>query len=114
MKIYRLIIRILGSLALIGYVLFLIGEKVTFFKDATFADVTVYLLFAIFLVGYIFLWNFELISGIILIVWYGIQWGLVFWVWEDGEMTLIFGFPIAIIGILVLIYGIRKRSNTSS
>ena len=114
MKVFRLVLRILGSLALIGYVLFLFGEKIPLFKDASFADVTVYLLFTFFLAGYFLLWNYELISGILLIAWFGLQWCLVLWVWDDGALTLIFGFPIAIIGILFLIYGIRQKILVSS
>jgi hypothetical protein len=49
---------------------------------------------------------------LILIAWYGLQWALVLWVWEDGGMTLILGFPIAIFGVLALIYGIGKKRNT--
>lgn len=113
-KVYRLILRILGSLALVGYILFLIGEKVPLFNNVNFTDITVYLLFIVFLAGYVSLWKYEIISGILLIAWHGIQWCLVFWIWEDGEMTLIFGFPIAIIGILVLIYGIRQKIIASS
>ena len=39
---------------------------------------------------------------------------LLAWIWVDGEMTLIFGFPIFIIGILALIYGIRYNKSASA
>ena len=87
-KVHRLILRILGSLAFIGYILFLIGEGIQLFKEASFADVSVYLLFAVFLAGYLFLWKNELISGILFIAWHGLQWSLVLWVWVDGEMSI--------------------------
>jgi hypothetical protein len=74
--------------------------------------VSVYLLFLVFLVGILAFWKNEFVSGLILIAWYGLQWALVLWVWEDGGMTLILGFPIAIFGVLALIYGIGKKRNT--
>jgi len=111
-RVYRLILRIIGSIAVIGYTLFLIGERVPLFNAITFADISVYLLFIVFLVGYIVLWKNELISGILLIGWHGLQWCLALWVWVDGGMTLIFGFPIAVLGIFLLIYGIRKKGSS--
>jgi hypothetical protein len=108
---FRNILRFLGTIAFVFYIVFLLDEDVPLFRAASFADNSVYLLFLFFLLGYYFLWKNEVISGIILIVWHGLQWLLVFYVWEHGEMTLILGLPIGIIGILVLIYGFwRKKS----
>ena len=113
-NIFRNILRILGTVAAILYVLFLIAEGVPLYKEATFADISVYLLFLVFALGFYFLWKNEFISGLILVAWHGIQWCLVFWVWVDGGMTLILGIPIGILGIIVLIYGIRDyRSKTN-
>jgi len=108
-KTFRLLIRILATLATIGYILFLIDEKVALCQTATFADITVYILAVVFLIGFIILWKNEYIAGIVWVAWYALQWILVLWIWVDGEMTLIFGFPIFIIGILALIYGIRHK-----
>jgi len=108
-NLFRNILRILGSISAILYIIFLVAEGVPLFKDVTFADITVYLLFVIFVVGYYFLWKNEFISGIILVTWHGIQWILVFWVWVDGALTLIMGIPIGLLGIFTLIYGIRKK-----
>jgi hypothetical protein len=115
-SLYRNILRILGTIAAILYILFLVFEGVPLFNNPTFAETTVYLLFLIFVVGYYFLWKNEFLSGLILVVWHIIQWILVFFVWPDGGITLILGLPIGILGILVLIYGIRKKKaskNTS-
>ena len=90
------------------------GEHVPLFSAKTFADLSVYLLFIVFLIAYAILWKNELISGILLIVWYGLQWVLVFWVWTDGALTLVFGLPIGVIGLLLLIYGILKNSSIFS
>jgi len=112
--LFRNVLRILGTVAAVGYILFFIGEGVTYFKEATFADISVYLLFAVFVLGYYFLWKNEIISGILLIVWHALQWCLVVWVWLDGGMTIILGIPIGIFGIVVLIYGIRKKVTSET
>ena len=112
--VFQYILRFLGSIAFVFYIVFLIEEDVPFLTAGSFADISVYLLFLFFLLGYSFLWKNEVISGIILIVWHGLQWLLVFWVWEHGEMTLILGLPIGIIGIMVLIFGIWKQKSSKS
>jgi hypothetical protein len=103
-------LRILGTIASFLYVLFLIDEGVPLSKEASFADVSVYLLFLVFALGYYFLWKNELVSGLILVAWHGLQWLLVYWVWVDGGMTLILGFPLGLFGIIVLVYGITAVS----
>lgn len=113
-KIYRLIFRIAGSLAAIGYILFIIDEKAPLFNDATFTDVTIYLLFAVFILGFILLWKYELISGLVLIAWYVLAWCLFFGVWKDGGILLVLGFPIASLGVCLLIFGIKQKISSSS
>jgi len=112
-KTLQLIIRILATLAVIGYILFLIDEGINI-GELNAENITVALLALFFLVNYIILWKNEFLAGILLIVWFAVQWVLVLWVWSDGEMTLIFGFPIFIIGILALIYEIRYKAPVSS
>ena len=108
-KLFRNILRGLSLVAVILYILFLVFEGVPLDPTGSFADLSVYLLFLVFLLGCLFLWKDEFVSGLILIAWYGIQWCLVLWVWVDGGMTLILGLPIAILGVLALIYGIAKK-----
>ena len=108
----RYILLILGTIIFIGYIIFLIGEGVPIFRNGTFEDLSVYLLFLIFIMGYVFLWKNEIISGIIIILWHIFQLYLVILVWHDGELTLIIGIPICIYGILVLIYGIRRKISS--
>lgn len=110
-KLFRNILRVLSLVAVIFYILFLVFEGVPLDLTGPFADLSVYLLFLVFLMGCLFMWKNELVSGLILIVFYGIQWSLVLWVWVDGDMTLILGFPIAILGVLALIYGIAKKRS---
>jgi len=113
-NLFRNILRILGTIALLFYLLFLIFEGIPPFRATSFADISVYLLFLIFLSGYYFLWKNELLSGILLIGWYGLQWLLVFTVWVDGGITLIIGLPIALIGIVELIFARKKKNLTAN
>ena len=109
-EVYLLIIRILIVLALIVYIIALIGENAPLFKEASFQDVSVYLLFIVFLAGFLTMWRYELISGILLVAWYGFEWCLGLWVWDDPDLALVMGVLIFIIGILSIIYGVRKRA----
>ena len=102
-------LKITGIIGVILYILFLIGDGVPLINNITFAEISVYLLFLVFLVGIFLLWKNLILSGITCILWHAIQWALVFWVWPDGALTLIFGFPIAIFGIVVLIIGIIQK-----
>ena len=113
--IYRLIVRILGILALMGYVLSIIdGGIPPIANDMTIADISAYILFAVFLAAFILLWKHELISGILMLVWYGIVLFCIFKVWENAALAGIVALPIAIIGIVVLIFGILKRRFLST
>lgn len=112
-NLFRNILRVLGTISAILYILFLIGEGVPLNKEATFADISVYLLFLLFVLGYYLLWKNELISGLVLIAWHGVQWLLVYWVWVDGAMTLILGIPLGVFGLIVMIYGLMKNKLSS-
>jgi len=107
---FQIIIRILTSLALIIYIISLIGEKAALFGGASFQDISVYLLFIVFLAGFLTVWKYELVSGILLVAWYGFEWCLGLWVWEDPDMALALGSTIFITGLLSIIYGLRKRA----
>lgn len=111
---FRLAYRILAVFGFIGYVLFLIDEKVSLISEPTFANISVYVLFVIFFIGFMLLWKNEVLAGIIWIVWHLLQWCLVSWVWEDADMTLIFGVPIALLGLLILFYSIKEKEAESS
>ena len=108
-NIFQLVLRILGTIALLCYILFLIGEIDLPINKVSFADISVYILFLFFLVGYYFLWKRETLSGLLFLIWYILEWILVFHVWIDGALTLILGFPIAVIGVLLLVYGIKNK-----
>lgn len=115
LRIYRLFVRILGTLALIGYIRFLIDEGVPLLtSQATFEDISAYILFAVFFAAFILLWKHELLSGILMLVWYGLILLCIFEVWKNAALVGIVALPIAIIGIVVLIFGILKKRAISS
>lgn len=110
---FLIIVKILGAIAFIFYALFLIFEDIPLTNQASLGGISVYLLFALFVVGYYFLWQNEFISGIIFMVWYVLEWILVFWVWIDGGLTLFLGFPIFLLGLFITISEVRKNKVKS-
>ncbi len=116
MKAFQLILRIIATLALSGYAIFLTDLTIYWVNNdySLFRIVisTEYLMFLIFILGYYYVWKNELISGVIIVFWHMLQWVFVHWVWEDAALTLVFGIPIGLIGISLLVYGILdKRSK---
>ncbi len=118
MKAFQQGLRILGTLAAIGYIVFLAGLIQSFVTEGiSLANIllkTEVWLFLIFVIGFYWLWKSEFYAGLIFIIWHIFQWMLVLWVWEDGAMTLVMGFPIALTGILLVIFGILNRSRTNA
>ena len=111
----RTVLRILGTIILFGYLGFFFDEITSSIKSTragmNFEEISVFLLFILFLVAYYFLWTREIVAGILILVWHAIQWVLVFTVWPNGGATLIMGLPVGIYGLFVLMYGIRKKSD---
>lgn len=109
---YSLSLKILTSIALIGYFILFMAESAGLYSETN--ELTGYFLFGLFLTGYILLWKQKVIAGIVFLIWYSIQWYMVFLIWEKGLMTLLLGLPIAALGLLILLDGIKKKSNKSS
>ena len=118
MRTFRIVLLVLGAVALAGYVLFVFDLLNHWIRDGeSFGQIlahTEIYLFLFFVAGFVLLKKNELIAGIIWIVWHVLQWALVLWVWDDGEVTLLMGFPVFIIGILLVVYSIRMKSRMSS
>ena len=108
-NILRNILRILVTIVAIFYLFVVIDEGTPPFTEPLFGIIMVYALFLFFVLGYYYLWKNEKLSGILLIVWYGLLWILVFCVWENAALTIIMGIPIPILGILLLIYSYLKK-----
>lgn len=118
MKTFRIILLSLATLAAALYILFII-EILTDHINMGLSTGEIltqseYYLFLLFAVAYALVWRNMLTSGISLVVWHIIQWCLVLFVWDDGEVTLILGFPIALIGILLIIYSSLKNRRMKS
>mgnify|MGYP007051347777 FL=1 len=109
---YSLSLKILTSIALIGYFILFMAESAGLYSETN--ALTGYFLFGLFLTGYILLWKQKVIAGIVFLIWYSIQWYMVFLIWEKGLMTLLLGLPIAALGLLILLNGIKKKPNKSS
>jgi len=118
MKAFQILLRIIATIALSGYAVFLTDLTLYWVdNDYTFLNIiisTEYLLFLIFAMGYYLIWKRELIGGIVIIGWHVLQWCFILWVWEDAELTLVFGIPIAIIGIMFVIYGILDKRSLNT
>lgn len=109
---YSLSLKIVASMALVGYIILLLAKNAALYTESS--ELTSYFLFSLFTVGYILLWKQKVIAGMVFLIWYTIQWYMVFLVWEKGIMTLILGFPIAVLGLLILLNGIKKKTNKPS
>ena len=112
MKSFRNILRVLTSLAAVLYLLVFIDEAFPPYdpnmRESNLGIAMVFVLFAWFAIGYFYLWKNERFAGTIFIVWWlGIF--LTAWlIWDYGNVTVILGFPIFILGILLIVYAKRK------
>lgn len=113
-KFFRNVLRVLASVAAIFYVVFLVDESISIVDALSLEGLTVYLLFLFFMIGYIYVWKNEIVTGLLWVVWYGLQWGLVMYVWTDAALTLVLGFPIPIIGIFFLWHGWQQLKKNKT
>ncbi|MCX2743335.1 hypothetical protein OO013_05630 [Mangrovivirga sp. M17] len=114
MKTFRNILRILTTIAAIIYIMIFIDEAFPpydpDFRESNFGIVMVFILFTLFFIGYYFVWKNEKKAGIILITWWISLFFTAWFVWLYGNMTVVLGFPVFLIGILFLIYYSNKPS----
>ena len=116
MKTYRNVLRILTTLAALFYTLVFIDEAFPPYdpatKESSLGIAMVFVLFIWFLIGYYYLWKNEKKAGIFLTSWWvGLL--LTAWlVWVYGNVTVVLGFPIFVLGILLLIYAKKKRLSS--
>jgi hypothetical protein len=115
MKTFRNVMRILLTLAAVFYALIFIDEALPphdpDMRESNFGIVMAFVLFSWFFIGYFYLWKNEKIAGIFLTTWW-IGLFLTAWlVWIYGNVTVVLGFPIFILGILLLIYSRNKKKT---
>ncbi len=111
-KIFGIILKILLTISAIVYVILVIEELTHPIYNSVLGAIMIVLMFLFFLVGYLFLYKDEKISGWIFMVWYGILWVLALWVWSDAGMVLLFGTIIPILGAIILIKAYFKKIKT--
>ena len=107
----KLIIRTLQTVSAAFYLYFIVDFVIAPYDDdeTLLGNIMVYVLFSLFIAGYILVWKNFKISGIILISWYLILLALVEWVWQHGGMAIIIGAPIFILGIITFLYGLVRK-----
>ncbi|MBJ6367861.1 hypothetical protein [Snuella sedimenti] len=112
MNLFRNILRILTTIAAFIYTLIFIDEAFPpynpDFRESNFGIFMVFLLYAWFLIGYYYLWNNEKKAGIFLTTWWILLFLTAWLIWSYGNVTVILGFPIFILGILLLIYSYNE------
>lgn len=114
MKTFRDILRILTTIAAILYVIIFIDEAFPPYDPATresdFGIVMVVVLFIWFSIGYFYVWKNEKTAGFFLTSWWIALFFTAWLVWLYGNVTVVLGFPVFILGILLMIYA-RKKKN---
>lgn len=117
MKIFRNILRILTTLAALLYLTFIIAELIPSHepevRESNLGIAMVFVLFIWFGIGYYNVWKNEKRAGIILTTWWIALFLTAWFIWYYGNVTIILGFPIFILGVLLLIYS-RKARQVSS
>jgi hypothetical protein len=101
------ILKILTSIYGILYILFLVSGQ---FGHSGYEPLVVYILFAVFLAGYLTIWKNEMYGGWIFILWWIGMWYLGIFVAEtDKGAGVVMGIPLFIMAILFNIAGRKKR-----
>ena len=116
MHTFRSILRILTTLAAVFYTLIFLDEAFPPYnpdmRESNLGIAMVFVLYIYFVIGYYFTWTNEQKGGIMLMTWW-LWLFLVAWlIWTYGNVTVILGVPIFILGILFLIYA-RKKKRTN-
>ena len=107
-KIMSISFKVLASIMFFFYLLLFLDE-VVHPDPGIIGLIGAYALFCFFILGYVLLWKNERISALIFIVWYGFLLILANWVWTNAGMVIGFGFPIFVLGVLILVYSYWEK-----
>lgn len=111
---FQIILRVLVTLAAVFYALVFIEEAFPpydpIMRESNFGIFLVFVLFVWFSTGYYYLWKDEKRAGILLITWWLALFLTAWLVWMYGNVTVVLGFPIFVLGILLLLHSRKKRS----
>ena len=111
MTTFRNILRILTTIAAILYTLIFMDEAFPPYdpnmRESNFGIFMVFVLYAWFVMGYYYLWKNEKRAGILLSSWWLALFFTAWFIWVYGNVTVILGFPIFILGILLFTYSYK-------
>ena len=114
MTVFRNILRIMATLAAILYTLIFIDEAFPPYdlnmRESNFGIFMVFVLFLWFAAGYYYVWKDEKKAGILLTTWWLGLFLTAWLVWYYGNVTVVLGFPIFILGLLFLLYANKKKT----
>ena len=114
---FGIVLRVFVTIAAAFYALIFIDEAFPPYDpnmmESDFGIVMVFVLFIWFAIGYYFQWKNEKRAGIMLITWWLGLFLTAWLVWFYGNVTVVLGFPIFVLGILLLIHS-RKKIISSS
>lgn len=115
MKLFRNILRVLITIAATLYFSIFIGEAFPPYdptmRESNFGIFMVFVLFIWFAIGYYYLWKDEKIAGLFLTTWWIALFFTAWIVWLYGDVTVVLGFPVFILGILLLIYSFKNNKS---
>ena len=116
---FGIILKVLVTIAAAFYALIFIDEAFPPYdpnmRESDFGIVMVFILFIWFATGYYYLWRNEKRAGIMLISWWLLLFLTAWLVWMYGNVTVVLGFPIFILGILLLIHSrILKKQDKAN
>jgi hypothetical protein len=98
------------------YLLFVVsGDFSGSYPSLSTEGVGVYILFVVFVIGFLFSWRNAMTTGMIFIFWYiGMLILELFIVEKDGGFGIVSGIPVLILGIFFIKSGYKSKEGTDS
>ena len=115
MKLIRNLLRALSSIAAILYAVLLVDEALPPYdpnmRESDFGIAMSFILFIWFGFGYFQSWRNEKVAGGVFVSWWIALFFTAWLIWNYGNVTVVLGFPICILGVLFLIYSWRNTNR---
>lgn len=109
-------LRISVSIYLLLYLLFAVDEFLPFNETGAWnlENSILKVMFVIFIIGFSISWKYELASGIVFLFWFALMCYQAFFICSgDCDDGIVMGFPLFILGILFIVFGLKKRRSKS-
>jgi hypothetical protein len=114
---FGIVLKVLATLAAAFYALIFIDEAFPPYdpnmQESFFGIVMVFVLFIWFAIGYYYLWKNEKKAGIFFISWWLLLFLTAWLVWMYGNVTVVLGFPIFVLGILLFVHARIMKQRRS-